>query len=69
MKSLVGQGFRLGEADTANGAPVARTDASIAYASGDRLLLYSDGITEWPSPTGKDYGAKRLQKALAAARG
>jgi serine phosphatase RsbU (regulator of sigma subunit) len=61
-KSLVAQGHRLGEQ-----AEPQYDEKTVAWKSGDRLLLYSDGIIEWPNPDGKDYGAKRLQKALVAA--
>ena len=36
---------------------------------GDTLFLYSDGITEAFNPNGEEFGAARLESALAAARG
>jgi sigma-B regulation protein RsbU (phosphoserine phosphatase) len=34
--------------------------------SGDRLVLYTDGITEANSPAGDEYGEERLTAAIAA---
>lgn len=39
----------------------------LAFASGDTLLLYSDGLTEAPNPFGDEYGADRLQRVVASA--
>lgn len=33
----------------------------LKYASGDRLFLYSDGITECEAPTGEMFGSERLR--------
>jgi phosphoserine phosphatase RsbU/P len=38
-------------------------------APGDGLFLYSDGITEAFNPENEAYGAQRLERALARARG
>ena len=34
--------------------------------AGDRLVLYTDGITEANSPDGDEYGEERLAAAIAA---
>jgi sigma-B regulation protein RsbU (phosphoserine phosphatase) len=36
----------------------------IALARGDRLVFYSDGITETQNPTGGEYGEERLIHTL-----
>jgi sigma-B regulation protein RsbU (phosphoserine phosphatase) len=36
---------------------------------GDRLVLYSDGVTECGNPTGELFGIERLQSALTASAG
>jgi phosphoserine phosphatase RsbU/P len=36
---------------------------------GDRLFLYSDGLTEAISPTGEQFGTARLQRAIEAGKG
>ncbi len=43
------------------------TERSLPLAGGDRLVLFTDGIPECPSPAGELYGDARLQ-ALAAER-
>ena len=43
--------------------------AEISLASGDALLLFSDGITEAFSPTGEIFGEARLERVLDSARG
>ena len=35
-------------------------------AAGDRLFVYTDGVTETPSPEGELFGAGRLQQVLDA---
>jgi sigma-B regulation protein RsbU (phosphoserine phosphatase) len=42
--------------------------AVIAVAPGDRLVFYTDGITEGRSPDGEEYGEERLTAAAVAAR-
>jgi sigma-B regulation protein RsbU (phosphoserine phosphatase) len=39
------------------------------YCSGDRLVLYSDGITECESPAGEMFGSERLRIAVEKTRG
>jgi serine phosphatase RsbU (regulator of sigma subunit) len=43
--------------------------AELRLAPGDRLFLYSDGITEAFNPAGEEFGYSRLEEALEAARG
>jgi sigma-B regulation protein RsbU (phosphoserine phosphatase) len=42
--------------------------AAIAVASGDRLVFYTDGITEALGPDGEEYGEERLTAAALASR-
>jgi sigma-B regulation protein RsbU (phosphoserine phosphatase) len=44
------------------------TEGSAAIASGDRLVLYTDGITEARDPAGEEYGEERLGAATIRAR-
>ena len=41
-------------------------DYSIQLSSGDRLLCYTDGITETKAPSGELFGTQRLQSFLKA---
>src|SRR6266545_4649031 len=43
--------------------------ASFSFESGDRLLLYTDGIVEAPNPVGELYGSARLRNILLLHRG
>jgi phosphoserine phosphatase RsbU/P len=43
--------------------------AEATLRPGDTLFLYSDGITEAFNSQGEEFGAARLEAALAAARG
>jgi serine phosphatase RsbU (regulator of sigma subunit) len=43
------------------------TIASVLYQPGDRLLLYTDGITEARNSAGESFGIKRLQEFLRTA--
>jgi sigma-B regulation protein RsbU (phosphoserine phosphatase) len=42
--------------------------AAIAVASGDRLVFYTDGITEALGADGEEYGEERLTAAALASR-
>ena len=46
-------------------AHVKYTDASVSFASGDLLILFTDGLTDARNPNGDFYGEDRLQKAIA----
>lgn len=49
--------------------PVADYDSmTLSYGSGDRLFLYSDGITECANSEGEMFGPVRLQRFLAKTR-
>ncbi|MDD5272637.1 MAG: SpoIIE family protein phosphatase [Methylovulum sp.] len=41
----------------------------IHYQPGDRLFLYSDGVTECESPTGEMFGSERLHQVVEKTRG
>ena len=41
----------------------------VPIRKGDRLILYTDGISEAEAPDGRDYGVGRLSEAAAAHRG
>src|SRR5688500_3831249 len=43
--------------------------AEIALGSGDRLVFYTDGITEARSPDGEEFGEERLAQAAVEMRG
>ncbi|MBA2304340.1 MAG: SpoIIE family protein phosphatase [Acidobacteria bacterium] len=43
--------------------------AKLPLAAGDRLLFYTDGITEARNPEGDEYGEERLAAAAVAVRG
>src|SRR5688572_8335096 len=42
--------------------------AEVAVAPGDRVVFYTDGITEARNPDGEEYGEERLAAAAIAAR-
>lgn len=42
--------------------------ATLAVAPGDRLVFYTDGITEGRNPEGEEYGEERLVAAAVASR-
>lgn len=58
---LLARGQRLGEARDAN-----YDEAAVPFVAGDSLVLYTDGVVEWPGPKGKPYGDRRFRKALEA---
>jgi len=38
----------------------------LRVSPGDRILLYTDGLTEAPSPAGEPFGDERLREILAS---
>ena len=58
---LVARGSRLGESETST-----YTEAVATYEAGDRLVLYTDGIVEWPGPKDRQFGDRRFRKAIEA---
>jgi serine phosphatase RsbU (regulator of sigma subunit) len=61
---LHGRSTRLGDAST----DVMVTVQTTTYEPGDRLVLFTDGITERTSPDGEEYGNRRLRRVLTAQR-
>jgi phosphoserine phosphatase RsbU/P len=45
------------------------TEQQVCLKPGDMLVIYSDGVTEAESPSGKDFGEDRLVHCLRANRG
>ena len=46
-----------------------KPSASVPFAPGDRLAIFSDGLYELRDPEGKEFGRERLMNALTAKRG
>jgi serine phosphatase RsbU (regulator of sigma subunit) len=44
-------------------------DRILQVKSGDRLLIYSDGLVEAPNKNGDGYGVERLKELLESHRG
>jgi sigma-B regulation protein RsbU (phosphoserine phosphatase) len=44
-------------------------ETELQLGAGDRLFLYSDGLTEATGPAGEQFGGTRLQRAIRAAKG
>ena len=59
---LESQGFPIGLADGAF------EERSVRLGAGDRLYLYSDGVTEAMNPAGKQFGDARLLEAIRQGR-
>ena len=59
---LESQGFPIGLADDAY------EERSVRLGAGDRLYLYSDGVTEAMDPAGKQFGDARLLEAIGQGR-
>jgi sigma-B regulation protein RsbU (phosphoserine phosphatase) len=49
------------------GSGVTYQESQIALRPGDRLVFYTDGLTEGMSPEGEQWGKRRLEAALSAA--
>ena len=60
--TLQSPGFPVGLAEDAY------EDQSVRLAAGDRLYLYSDGVTEAMDHTGKQFGDARLREAIGRGR-
>jgi len=60
---IVSAGLPVGIIDDAYYEPV-----QFDYRSGDRLFLYSDGITECESPSGEMFGTERLRRFVDETR-
>lgn len=59
MKSLEGTGIPLGVIEDSEWG-----EEQTSIASGERLLIYSDGLLEARSPSGEDYGMERLEASF-----
>jgi sigma-B regulation protein RsbU (phosphoserine phosphatase) len=59
---LKSQGFPIGMADDAY------EERSVLLRAGDRLYLYSDGVTEAMDPAGQQFGDARLLEAIGQVR-
>ncbi|MDX1687968.1 MAG: SpoIIE family protein phosphatase [Candidatus Promineifilaceae bacterium] len=60
---LEGRGRFLGMID-----PLRLTEYTLEIEKGDRLLLFSDGLTDAPNQAGERYGYNRLEAALGTCR-
>jgi serine phosphatase RsbU (regulator of sigma subunit) len=45
------------------------TQSQIKFYEGDKLLLFTDGVTEARNATGEEFGDERLQHCVRAYRG
>ena len=45
------------------------TQREIKFEQGDKLLLFTDGVTEARNASGEEFGEERLEKCLRAYRG
>jgi len=64
IQVLEKSGIALGVMD-----PIRLVDKELVFASGDALVLYTDGVTETFSPKGEPYGEKRLLAKLRTLSG
>ena len=55
-------GIALGVAEN-----IEYTENSVTLQQGDKLVLYSDGVTEALNESGEEYGLDRLREVVAAA--
>jgi len=60
VTTLVTGGMVLGVA-----AEAGYQEGTVRLDPGDRLLVYTDGLTEARSPTGEEFGEERLRRAIA----
>lgn len=63
VSALQSAGFVLG---VAHPSPVAFGTGSLKLKSGDKVLLYTDGITEQTNETGEQFGSERLLEVVRA---
>lgn len=49
-------------------AGISYQQATITLEPGDVVVMYTDGISECPSPSGQQYGIERIRKVLATAK-
>jgi len=63
VRPLEGRGRFLGMID-----PLRLTEYTLEIEAGDRLLLFSDGVTDALNQAGEHYGYKRLEAALSTCR-
>ena len=59
LRSLVARGNRLGDVEESR-----YMEQTIPVQAGDTLVMYTDGITEYRSPDGKEYSERRLRRIL-----
>lgn len=50
------------------GDDVVRTEGETELSPGDRIFLYSDGLVEYPNPTGERFGDARFRDALVRSK-
>lgn len=62
LKTLLTAGVRLGE--KRNIEPGSLVPASLDYQAGDRLIMYTDGLTDGTNVQRKAYGKKAFRKSL-----
>lgn len=59
IRSLVARGNRLGDVEESR-----YMEQSIPVQTGDTIVLYTDGLTEYRNPDGREYGERRLRRIL-----
>ena len=64
LNMLVARGNRLGDVLDSR-----YMEHRIKYEPGDHLLLYTDGLTEYPDKDGKPFGERRLRRLLKKTHG
>lgn len=59
LRSLVARGNRLGDVEESR-----YMEQTIPVQAGDTLVMYTDGITEYRNPEGKEYSERRFRRIL-----